>query len=163
MRLQFRGRQHVLSVVAASWLCWLGALWQVRATEVTIQNGQWRIDGAVTNPGSPAEGLLMNVRMVNATFEDRNLQTRPAGFAPDANTSGFIAQIPSYAEHGVNAFTLCLQGGMPGYEGAVNTAFKADGSLRMNYLRRVQRVIQACDQHHVVVILGCYYQRQSKL
>src|SRR6185437_1810293 len=52
---------------------------------------------------------------------------------------------------------------MPGYEGAVNTAFEEDGSLRMEYLRRVQRVIQACDQHHVAVILGCYYQRQSKL
>jgi len=41
-----------------------------------------------------------------ATFEDRNLQTRPAGFDADANTEEFIAQIPSYQAHGVNAFTL---------------------------------------------------------
>jgi hypothetical protein len=28
----------------------------------------------------------------------------------------------------VNAFTLCLQGGMPGYEGSVNSAFASDVS-----------------------------------
>ena len=68
----------------------------------------------------------MNVRMVNAVFEDRN---KP-DFDPEANTDRFIARIPDYAAHGVNAFTICLQGGMPGYEGAVNSAFEPDGSLR---------------------------------
>ena len=48
----------------------------------------------------------MNVRMVNAVFEDRN---RP-DFDPEANTDEFIAQIPDYVAHGVRAFTLCLQG-----------------------------------------------------
>ena len=101
----------------------------------------------------------MNVRMVNATFEDRHR----ADFDADANTDRFIARIPDYAAHGVRAFTLCLQGGMPGYEGALNSAFEPDGSLRETYLRRVQRVIEACDRQGIVVILGCYYQRQSKV
>jgi hypothetical protein len=129
-------------------------------TRVGIADGRWQVNGRPTNPGSMAEGLLMNVRMVNAAFEDRVKHTE---FDPDTNTARFIACIPDYAEHGVNAFTICLQGGMPGYEGAVNSAFDPDGSLRFAYLARVERVIRACDQQGVVVILGLYYQRQSAI
>ena len=129
------------------------------ATHVTISGDQWLVNGQLTNPGTLAEGFLMNVRMVNSTFEDR----KKPDFDPEANTDRFIAKISDYAAHGVNAFTLCLQGGMPGYEGAVNSAFEPDGALRPQYLERVERVIRACDQHGVVVILGLYYQRQSKI
>jgi CubicO group peptidase (beta-lactamase class C family) len=130
-----------------------------RQTRVSIADGRWRINGELTYPGTRAEGLLLNVRMVNSTFEDRN---RPE-FDADANTNEFIARIPDYVAHGVRAFTLNLQGGMPGYEGAVNSAFRSDGTLRESYLRRIQRVIDECDRHGVVVILGCYYQRQDQI
>jgi len=129
------------------------------AEGVTIRNGRWHIGGKVTYAGTPAEGLLINVRMVNAVFEDRH---KPQ-FDAEANTRRFLAQIPDYAAHGVRAFTIGLQGGMPGYEGALNSAFAPDGSLRMSYLARVRRVIEACDRHGVVVILGCYYQRQDQV
>ncbi len=129
------------------------------ATQVAISGDQWMINGVPTHPGTAAEGLLMNVRMVNATFED---SSKP-DFDPEANANRFIAAIPSYAEQGVDAFTLNLQGGMPGYEGAINSAFESDGGLRPSYLQRVERVIRACDAHGVVVILGLYYQRQSKV
>jgi hypothetical protein len=97
--------------------------------------------------------------MVNATFEDR---MRP-DFDADANSAEFIAVIPDYVAHGVGAFTLHLQGGMPGYEGAVNSAFNADGSLRDSQMARMRRVIEACDRNGAVVILGCYYQRQDQI
>src|SRR5262249_36488630 len=58
---------------------------------------------------------------------------------------------------------ICLQGGSTGYEGAVNSAFAADGSLRPAYLARVRQVVEACDRNGVVVILGCYYQRQDQI
>jgi hypothetical protein len=125
-------------------------------TQVSISGTQWFINGKITNPGSAAEGLLMNSRMVNATFEDQNRQD----FDAEANTDEFIAAIPAYVASGVNAFTLNLQGGMPGYEGAVNSAFNPDGSLRRDYMARVERVIRACDNNGAVVILGFYYQRQ---
>ncbi|MGH8702830.1 MAG: hypothetical protein ACREVR_16880, partial [Burkholderiales bacterium] len=130
---------------------------------VSIRDGKWYLNGAVTYPGAKAEGLLMNVRMVNAVFEDANDTTRPKGFDPDANTDAFIKQIPDYVAGGVRAFTISLQGGMPGYEGALNSAFNPDGSLRDAYLKRVRRVIEACDKHGAVVILGCYYQRQDQV
>jgi hypothetical protein len=101
----------------------------------------------------------MNVRVVNAVFEDR---ARP-DFDPDANADEFIRQIPDYVGHGVRAFTLGLQGGMPGYEGAVNSAFNPDGTLRDGYMNRVRRVIEACDRHGAAVILSCYYQRQDQV
>lgn len=128
-------------------------------TAVSIVDGRWRINGQVTYPGTKAEGLLLNVRMVNSIFED---VMRPE-FDPEANTDEFVRQIPDYVAQGIRAFTINLQGGMPGYEGAVNSAFRADGSLRDAYLRRARRVIEACDRQGAVVILGCFYQRQDQL
>ena len=130
-----------------------------RKTRVAIDGTRWKINGRITYRGSQAEGLLMNVRMVNCTFEDR----RRGDFDPDANTAAFLAQLPDYAAHGVRAITLNLQGGMPGYEGAVNSAFDPDGSLRPSYLKRIERVIEACDRQGLVVILGCFYQRQDQI
>jgi hypothetical protein len=126
-------------------------------TRISIREGRWFINDSVVNPGSAAEGLLMNTRMVNATFEDRG----NSDFDAAANKSRFIAQLDDYAAHGVNAFTLCLQGGMPGYEGAVNSAFEPDGTLREDYMKRIEQVIRACDERGLAVILGLYYQRQS--
>ncbi|RJP35578.1 MAG: hypothetical protein C4527_00575 [Candidatus Omnitrophota bacterium] len=129
------------------------------STRVSIEGDKWYLNGEITNPGSAAEGLLMNVRMVNSVFEDRN---RP-DFDPDANTSRFLNRLPDYIAHGARAFTICLQGGMPGYEGALNSTFRPDGSLRDSYLQRVKTVIEACGRRGVVVILGCYYQRQDQV
>jgi hypothetical protein len=126
-------------------------------TRVTIRDRRWYVNQRLSHTGSAAEGLLMNVRMVNAIFEDR---LRPE-FDSEANSDRFIARIPEYVAQGVNAFTLCLQGGMPGYEGAQNSAFEPDGSLRPAYLARAERVIRECDRQGVVVILGLFYQRQS--
>jgi len=130
-------------------------------TQVSIADGHWHLNGRITYPGTPAEGLLMNVRMVNAVFEDK----ARSGFNADENTSEFIKKIPVYMAHGICAFTLNLnlQGGFPGYEGAVNSAFRSDGSLRSDYMRRVKRVIEACDRNGAAVILGCYYQRQDQI
>lgn len=131
-------------------------------TTVSIIGDKWYFNDQVINPGSPAEGLLMNVRMVNTVFEDRGpeLAKRTDDFDPDANTESFIEKIPDYVSSGVNAFTISLQGGMPGYEGAINTAFNADGSLREDYLQRVERVIRASDENNAAIILSLFYQRQ---
>jgi len=128
-------------------------------TQVSIKDARWYLNGRLTYPNAQAEGLLMNVRMVNAVFEDRK---RPE-FDAEKNTDEFVAAIPDYAAQGVRAFTVNLQGGNPGYEGAINSAFNPDGSLRKGYLERVRRVIEACDRKGVVVILGCYYQRQDQI
>jgi Cellulase (glycosyl hydrolase family 5) len=153
----------------SSGLALVATLWSVETsftvgavaqrTRVSIADGRWHINGEVTYRGAEAEGLLLNVRMVNVTFEDQ----RHLDFDAEANSDEFIARIPDYVAHGIRAFTLNLQGGMPGYEGAVNSAFNVDGSLRDSYMTRVRRVIEVCDRHGAVVILGCYYQRQDQV
>ncbi len=131
-------------------------------TSISIVGDDWHFNDQIINPGSPSEGLLMNVRMVNAVFEDRGpeLAQRTDEFDPDTNTASFIEKIPEYVSSGVNAFTISLQGGLPGYEGAINTAFNADGSLRDDYLQRVERVIRASDENNAAIILTLFYQRQ---
>jgi hypothetical protein len=130
----------------------------VARTRVTVDGRRFRINGAITYPGQPAEGLLMNVRMVNSVFEDTN---RP-WFNPSANTDEFVARMSEYVSLGVRAFTVSLQGGYPGYEGARNTAFLKNGDLRSSYLARVARVIERADALGAVIILSLFYQRQDQ-
>ncbi|HSI78761.1 MAG TPA: hypothetical protein VK957_22900, partial [Lunatimonas sp.] len=131
-------------------------------TQISIDGDKWHINGEITNPGSPAAGLLMNVRMVNAVFEDRGngWKKQVDAFDPDENTQTFINHIPEYVDLGVNAFVISLQGGLPGYEGAINTAFEPEGKLRNSYLDRVAKVIMQADKHGAAIILSCFYQRQ---
>jgi hypothetical protein len=131
-------------------------------TKVSIEGDRWFINGKVLNAGSPAEGLLMNVRMVNAVFEDRGAELSKFNnaFDPKQNTDHFVSMIPEYIANGINCFTISLQGGAPGYEGAVNSAFESDGTLRVDYMERVAEVIDACNENSCIVILSCFYQRQ---
>jgi hypothetical protein len=127
-------------------------------TRVGVVADRFHLNGTVSYAGAAAEGLLMNVRMVNSVFEDEG---RPS-FDAEVNANEFIAVMPDYVAHGVRGFTLSLQGGNPGYEGAVNSAFHSDGSLKPTYLARVKRVIQAADNLDAVVILSLFYQRQDE-
>jgi CubicO group peptidase (beta-lactamase class C family) len=151
---------------ACAWCIFIPAIFVqagVPNTRVSIVGGRWCINDQVTYAGTRAQGLLMNVRMVNCVFEDANDSTRAPRFDPDGNTESFVRMIPEYASSGVRAFTINLQGGAPGYEGAINSAFRPDGTLRDSYMARVQRVIEECDRKGLVVILGCFYQRQDQV
>jgi len=128
-------------------------------SRIEIRQGDWYLNGALTYAGAPAEGLLLNVRMVNATFEDEH---RP-DIEPQAITDQLVRALPDYAAAGIRAITLNLQGGFPGYEGALNSAFRPDGSLKLGYLMRVRQVLEAADAAGMAVILGCFYQRQDQV
>jgi len=79
-------------------------------TRVSVVGDKWYFNDQVINPGSPAEGLLMNVRMVNAVFEDRGeeLEKLLPAFDPDENTDAFIRRIPEYVEKGLERWILLL-------------------------------------------------------
>ena len=136
--------------------------WKHTKTIVTVKGDKWFLNDRIINEGSPSEGLLMNVRMINSVFEDRGdkLPAEFSDFDPESNTNSFVSKIPDYMASGVNGFTIGLQGGMPGYEGAINSAFETDGTLRPEYMQRVERIIRAVDENSGVVILSCFYQRQ---
>ena len=128
-------------------------------TRVSIDGNRFRINGSLTYQGRPAEGALMNVRMVNSVFED----TKRPQFDPARNTGEFVNRMGEYVSLGVRAFTVSLQGGYPGYEGARNSAFLADGKLKSTYLARVERVIAEAAALKAVIILSLFYQRQDQV
>ncbi len=138
-------------------------------TTYSISGNEWRINGTVTYPNSAAEGLMMNVRMVNAIFEDTSVsQPLGGGYSASQNANEFIAAIPSYVAHGVRMFTIGLQGGNPNpvgsstYNNVVNSAFNSDGTLKQTYLDRAESVIRAVDAVGALVNLQLFYFRQDQ-
>ena len=135
-------------------------------------NGQPTYKGRIWN-GHKIEGLLFNSRMVQGIFDDRNPETVKRWAYPDTgqwdaerNTQEFLAAMPEWRRHGLLAFTINLQGGAPiGYANEQpwhNSAIEDDGSLRPDYLGRLERVINRADELGMVVILGYFYFGQDE-
>ena len=149
-----------------------------RKTVVTIVGDAFQINGKPTYAGrswngKKIEGLLMNSRMVQGTFDDLNPGTRKRWAYPDTkewdaerNTREFLAAMPEWRKHGLLAITLNLQGGSPeGYSKDQpwhNSAFTEDGSLRPEYLKRLERILDRADELGMVAILGIFYFGQDE-
>ena len=148
-----------------------------RTTVVSIEGKQFLVNGRATYAGRSyegmtAQGLLLNSRMVQGIFDDRNPETRgtwnyPDGpWDPDRNTREFMAAMPIWRAKGLLAFTINLQGGSPeGYSRAqpwVNSSFEIDGTLRRDYMSRLERILDRADELGMVVIVGFFYQAQER-
>lgn len=146
-------------------------------TVVSITGEDFHLNGRPTYPGRAwrglrIEGLLLNSRMVQATFDDLNPATRSQWDYADGpwdaerNVREFIAAMPSWHRCGLLAVTLNLQGGNPrGYVNDQpwhNSAFTSDGRLRPDYMDRLARVLDAADALGMVVILGLFYFGQDE-
>ncbi len=143
-----------------------------RQTTVSIQGEDFYLNGRPTYAGRVwrgrrIEGLLLNSRMVQGTFDDLNPQTRarwnyPDGpWDPQRNTREFVAAMPTWREHGLLGFTVNLQGGSPlGYSDEQpwhHSAYEADGSLRPDYMNRLEQILDAADGLGMVPIVGLFY------
>ena len=142
-------------------------------TTVSIVDDAFYINGEITYQGRfyeghKIEGLLLNSRMVQGIFDDRNPETihrweypDTGKWAPERNTREFLAAMPTWRAHGVLAFTINLQGGSPeGYSKVQpwhNSGIEADGNLNPDYLSRLKRIIDFADELGMVVILGYFY------
>ena len=135
-------------------------------------NGQPTYAGRVWR-GHRVEGLLLNSRMVQATFDDRNGDTASRWAYPDTgrwdaerNTREFIAAMPEWRRHGLLSVTLNLQGGSPeGYSKTQpweNSAFNLDGSRRTNDFARLEKILDRADDLGMVVLLGYFYFGQDQ-
>ncbi len=148
-----------------------------RKTTLTIVGEDFHINGKPTYAGRSwnghrVEGLLLNSRMVQATFDDLNPETAARWAYADTgkwdaerNVSEFIAAMPEWKRHGLLAVTVNFQGGSPeGYSKAQSWetgAFTAQGALRAEFAERMRRVLDAADEQGMVVILGYFYFGQS--
>jgi hypothetical protein len=149
-----------------------------RKTSVSIVGDEFYINGQPTYAGRTwqgrkIQGLLLNARLVQGIFDDRNLATvglwaypDTGRWNPDRNTREFIAAMPEWRRHGLLAFTINLQGGSPqGYSKDQpwhNSAFEPDGSLRPDYRRRLEKILDRADDLGMVVILGYFYFGQDQ-
>ncbi len=147
-------------------------------TEVSIRGDAFFINGEPTYKGRTwkderVEGLLMNARLVQGIFDDRNADTvhrwaypDTGKWDPERNTREFLTAMPDWRRHGLLAFTINLQGGSPeGYSGEQpwhNSAIESDGSLRDDYLGRLERIVDRADELGMVVILGVFYFGQDQ-
>lgn len=147
------------------------------ATEVSITGEDFHINGQPTYAGRVwkrhrIEGLLMNSRMVQATFDDLNSETAQRWAYTDTgkwdaerNVREFIAAMREWKAHGLLAVTVNFQGGSPeGYSKKQtweSGGFTDDGALRPEFAARMKRVLDAADELGMVVILGYFYFGQS--
>lgn len=149
-----------------------------RKTSVSTKDDMFQINGKPTYAGRSwngkrIEGLLLNSRMVQGNFDDLNPETAANWAYPDThtwdaerNTREFIAAMPEWRKNGLLAITLNLQGGSPqGYSKSQpwnNSALAADGSLRPEYMRRLEKILDKTDELGMVAILGIFYFGQDE-
>ena len=149
-----------------------------RKTTVSIVSEDFHLNGRPTYAGRSwnghrIEGLLLNSRMVQATYDDLNPETATRWAYADTgqwdaerNVREFIAAMPEWKRHGLLAVTVNFQGGSPeGYSSKQtweSGAFNADGGLRPEFADRMRRVLDAADAQGMVVILGYFYFGQDQ-
>lgn len=171
-------RRTLLKTLSASLLASVPARTAARQTTVAIKEDQFLINGWPTYEGRSwrgmrIEGLLMNSRMVQGIFDDLNVETRGQWAYPDTNrwnaernTREFIAAMPEWRRHGLLSFTINLQGGSPqGYSQEQpwhNSGFHPDGTLRAEYLHRLERILDRADELGMVPIVGYFYFGQDQ-
>jgi hypothetical protein len=162
-------------------------------TKVGIRGTKFTINGEVTYTaasGFPAadqsiEGTLLNVRAVQAIFDDANrpqsgTKAHPydssnfgpvsfdypdAPFTPARNFDEFLRALPAWRNCGITAITVNLQGGGPtdGNFGVHtqpqnDSGFDPQGHLKPAYAQRLKQVIEAADRLGMVVVVGYFYQ-----
>jgi hypothetical protein len=156
---------------------------KIRNTVVSIKENMFYVNGSPTYKGRnwtttkgesfKVEGLLMNSRMVHGIFDDLNPETRGQWAYPDTekwdanrNTQEFIDAMPTWREFGLLSFTINLQGGCPyGYcrtQPWDNSAFNPDGTLRKDFMKRLELVLDKADELGMIPIVGFFYFGQDE-
>jgi hypothetical protein len=147
-------------------------------TIVGIKGDQFYINGKPTYEkrywnGYKIEGLLLNSRMVQGIFDDMNPVTINNWIYPDTkkwdaarNTTEFVLNMEKWYSYGLLSFTINMQGGSPqGYSSAQpwnNSAYNEDGSLRADYMTRLEKILNRADELGMVPILGLFYFGQDE-
>jgi hypothetical protein len=174
----FERRARNLCLVVVAGLALVSAQTRAaRTTVVSIQGREFLVNGRPTYEGRSydgmrIQGLLLNSRMVQGIFDDRNAETRsrwnyPDGpWDPERNMREFIDAMPLWKAKGLLAFTINLQGGSPeGYSRTqpwLSSAFESNGALRADYTSRLARILDRADELGMVAIVGFFYQAQER-
>jgi hypothetical protein len=150
-----------------------------RQTELAIDGDRFLINNKPTYAGRQwrghqVEGLLMNTRMVQGIFDDRNPATAKhwqypdtKTWDPDRNTREFVAAMPEWRKYGVLSFNINMQGGNPrGYAAQQpwNTgAFTPRGDIIPEYLNRLRSILDRADELGMAPQIGVFYFGQDQV
>jgi hypothetical protein len=107
-----------------------------------------RVDGILTIKG---DVFLMDGK----PFDMWGIRVASASQS-DALTDHLIAQLDDYYKFGINTVDVFFQGSSGGF----SDPFRENGKkIQADHLERMKRIITACQQRHMVVVVGIFYQR----
>jgi hypothetical protein len=150
-----------------------------RKTSISIHDDQFWINGRPTYPGrtfegAKIEGLLMHSRMVQGIFSDSSPETihhwrypDTGVWDPERNTREFVEAMPEWRRYGLLSFTVGIQAGRPErYFSRLQpwrtSGIRPDGSLRPDYMRRLEKIIDRADELGMVCLLNPFYFGQDE-
>ena len=171
-------KSSILTIGAIFILCQSFVPQNHRNTIIEIKGDQFFINGKPTYEnrywkGLKIEGLLLNSRMVQGIFDDMNPETVENWIYPDTkkwdadrNTKEFVKNMKKWRDNGLLSFTINMQGGSPqGYSQSQpwhNSGYFDDGSLRPEYMARLEKILDQADKLGMVPILGLFYFGQDE-
>ncbi len=139
-------------------------------TNLSIDGTKFKINGKliyseITSCRPSMHGLLMNARFIQGVFDSKNrnqFNRYGKSFDPSQNTDELIAALPQWYAKGLRAITVGMQGGGSCYtisgQDLQNNPYSADGRVIDGaYLNRLDRLIKACDDIGMVVIVSLFY------
>lgn len=149
-------------------------------TTYQIQGKDFYINGKKTysdlpNSNPNIHGLLFNARFIQGVFDDKNPDNQGKydrfgkTFDAETHTDELIEQLPAWYEKGIRAIIVGLQGGGPIYTyedwSVIDSGcFSKDGTqMDEGYCARLTRLIHACDELGMLVIVSILYQAQAHL
>lgn len=145
-------------------------------TKLALSGRAFRINGRPTYaeiPGCDAayHGLLMNARMIQGVFDDRENPRRfdrfGRSFDPERNANDLAAALPAWYAQGLRAITVGFQGGGPCFttdNGTIcSSPYREDGSaIDSACLARMDRIIRSADDVGMAVIVSFFYGAQTR-
>lgn len=155
----------------------LGPKYDKRAFYVR-DSGPWRKTYTGSEYRPEAAGRLMNLRIAQALFHDEWMTEVP--FDPEKHTDRVIRALDTYRAHGILAVTVSLQGGNMDYsregsikrqranklgpgKGSLVSAFRADGSLKPDWMKRCLRLARELDKRGMILNVAYLYAHQDEL
>jgi hypothetical protein len=156
----------------------LGQGYDARSFYIKTGAGAWQKTYTGPQFRSEAAGKLMNLRIAQGLFHDEWMTEIP--FDPDAHIARLIAALDTYKAHGIMAIAVSLQGGNMAYDrdgrvkrvrdyklgpskGSHVSAFRPDGSLKPEWMKRALRLQRELDKRGMVLDLLYFYQHQDEL
>lgn len=111
----------------------------IRTRRFEIRDNKPYLDGE--------EIQIWGIRLANALCRDKTVQD-------------LIENLEEYVKHGVNSFSVFIQGANPGnYDpNLIFNGFDSDGHLKDEAKKRLERLIIEADKYDMVVNVGLFYQ-----